>query len=107
MSMTHTKTNTKTNTQTKTNTKCFKNPMYVIFLKSTVFKDFKYDMDMDMKNMVVMDMDVLDTKTNTNTKTKTKTNTKCFKDPMYVIFLKSTGFKDFKYDMDMKNMIWI
>ena len=101
MSMTHTKTNTKTNTQTKTNTKCFKNPMYVIFLKSTGFKDFKYDMDMDMKNMVVMDMDVLDTKTNTNTKTKTKTNTKCFKDPMYVIFLKSTSFKDFKYDMDM------
>ena len=72
MSMTHTKTNTKTNTQTKTNTKCFKNPMYVIFLKSTGFKDFKYDMDMDMKNMVVMDMDVLDTKTNTNTNTKTK-----------------------------------
>ena len=75
--------------------------MYVIFLKSTVFKDFKYDMDMDMKNMVVMDMDVLDTKTNTNTKTKTKTNTKCFKDPMYAIFLKISGFKDFKYDMDM------
>ena len=48
MSMAHTKTNTKTNTQTKTNTKCFKDPMYVIFLKSTSFKDFKYDMDMDM-----------------------------------------------------------
>ena len=48
MSMTHTKTNTKTNTQTKTNTKCFKDPMYVIFLKSRGFKDFKYDMDMDM-----------------------------------------------------------
>ena len=46
-------------------------------------------MDMDMKNMVVMDMDVLDTKT------------KCFKDPMYAIFLKISGFKDFKYDMDM------
>ena len=40
--------------------------------------------------MVVMDMDVLDTKT------KTKTNTMCFKDPMYAIFLKSRGFKDFK-----------
>ena len=48
MSMAHTKTNTKTNTQTKTNTKCFKGPMYVIFLKSRGFKDFKYDMDMDM-----------------------------------------------------------
>ena len=47
--------------------------------------------------MVVMDMDVLDTKTNT----KTKTNTTCFKDPMYAIFLKISGFKDFKYDMDM------
>ena len=43
--------------------------------------------------MVVMDMDVLDT--------KTKTNTTCFKDPMYAIFLKISGFKDFKYDMDM------
>ena len=48
MSMTHTKTNTNTNTHTKTNTKCFKDPMYVIFLKSMGFKDFKYDMDMDM-----------------------------------------------------------
>ena len=47
--------------------------------------------------MVVMDMDVVDTKTNT----KTKTNTTCFKDPMYAIFLKISGFKDFKYDMDM------
>ena len=47
--------------------------------------------------MVVMDMDVVDTKANT----KTKTNTKCFKDPMYAIFLKSRGFQDFKYDMDM------
>ena len=50
--------------------------------------------------MVVMDMDVLDTKTNT----KTKTNTTCFKDPMYAIFLKISGFKDFKYDMDMSDM---
>ena len=46
-------------------------------------------------------MDVVDTKTNIKTKTQTKTNTKCFKDPMYVIFLKSTSFKVFKYDMDM------
>ena len=57
--------------------------------------------------MVVMDMNVLDRKTNTNT--KTKTNTTCFKDPMYAIFLKISGFKDFKYDMevdmsDMKDM---
>ena len=37
----------------------------------------------------------------TNTNTQTKTNIKCIKDPMYVIFFKSTGFKDFKYDMDM------
>ena len=37
----------------------------------------------------------------THTKTNTKTNTKCSKDPIYVIFLKSKGFKDFKYDMDM------
>ena len=44
--------------------------------------------------MVLMD-------TKTNTKTQTKTNTKCFKDPMYAIFLKISGFKDFKYDMDM------
>ena len=36
--------------------------------------------------------------TNTNTNTKTKTKTKCFKDPMYAIFLKIIGFKDFKYD---------
>ena len=49
--------------------------------------------------MVVIDMDVVDTKT--NTKTQTKTNTMCFKDTMYVIFLKSRGFKDFKYGMDM------
>ena len=43
--------------------------------------------------MVVMDIDVVDTKT----KTQKKTNTKCFKDPMYAIFLKIIGFKDFKY----------
>ena len=53
MSMTHTKTNTKTNTQTKTNKKCFKNPMYVIFLKSTGFKDFKYDEESDHSNKAV------------------------------------------------------
>ena len=38
--------------------------------------------------------------TKTNTKTQTKTNTKCFKDPMYAIFLKISGCKDFKHDMD-------
>ena len=37
--------------------------------------------------MVVVEMDVVDTKT----KTQTKTNTKCFKDLMHVIFLKSRG----------------
>ena len=37
MSMTH----TKTNTETKTNTKCFKDPMYAIFLNSRGFNDFK------------------------------------------------------------------
>ena len=41
--------------------------------------------------MDMMDMDVVEKKTNTNTKTQTTTNTKCFKDPMYVIFLKSRG----------------
>ena len=65
--------------------------MFVIFLKSRGVKDFKYDMDMDMYNMVVMEMDAVDTKTDTKTKTQTKTNTKCFKDQMYVIFLKSRG----------------
>ena len=40
--------------------------MYVIFLKSRGFKDFKYDMDMNMKNMVLMEMDVVDTKTKTH-----------------------------------------
>ena len=38
-----------------------------------------------MSDMAVMDMDMVDTKT----KTQTKTITKCFKDPMYAIFLKS------------------
>ena len=52
MSMTH----TKTNTETKTNTKCFKDPMYVIFLRSREFKDFKYDMDTDMADMDVVDI---------------------------------------------------
>ena len=75
--------------------------MYVIFLKSREFKVFKYDMDMNMSDITVMDMDLVDTNTNTKTKTHTKTNTKCFKDPMYAIFLKGRGFKDFKYDMDM------
>ena len=34
----------------------------------------------------------------TKTNTHTKTNTKCSKDPTYVIFLKSRGFKDIKND---------
>ena len=29
--------------------------------------------------------------------TQTKTNTKCFQDPMYLIFFKSRGSKDLKY----------
>ena len=41
--------------------------------------------------MVVIDMGVVDT----------KTNTKCFKDPMYAIFLKISGFM---VDMDMVDM---
>ena len=45
-----------------------------------------------MSDMAVMDMDMVDTKT----KTQTKTITKCFKDPMYAIFLNSRGFNDFK-----------
>ena len=45
MSMKNAKTNTNANTQTNTNTKCFKDPIYAIFLKSWEFKDFKYDMD--------------------------------------------------------------
>ena len=62
-------------TRTLTDKKCFKDQMYVIFLKSRGFKDFKYDMDMDMSNM---DMDVVDKKTNTNTKTNTKSNRSLF-----------------------------
>ena len=58
--MTFTNTNTKTNTQTKTNIKCFKDPMYVMFLKRRGFNDFKYHMHMDMGDMDVMDMDVMD-----------------------------------------------
>ena len=34
--------------------------MYVIFLRSREFKDFKYDMDMDMADKDAMDMDVVD-----------------------------------------------
>ena len=47
---------TKKKTQTKTNTKCFKDPMYALFLKVSRFKDFKYYMDMDMSDMKDMDM---------------------------------------------------
>ena len=32
-----------------------------------------------------------------DTHTQTKTNTKCFQDRMYAAFIKSRGFKDFKY----------
>ena len=39
-------------------------------------------------------MDVVDTKTNTKTNTQTKTITKCFKDPMYAIFLKSRAVSE-------------
>ena len=53
MTMTHTKTNTKT--RTKTNAKCFKDAMYVIFLKSLRFKDFRYDIG-DDKDKDMMDM---------------------------------------------------
>ena len=42
---------------------------------------------MAVSDMDMMDMDVVEKKTNTNTKTQATTNTKCFKDPMYVIFL--------------------
>ena len=71
---------------------------------------------MDVSDMDMMDMDVVEKKTNTNTKTQTTTNTKCFKDAMYVIFLKSLRFKDFRYDigddkdkdmMDMKSGGWV
>ena len=83
-------------THTKTNAKCFKDPMYVIFLKSREFKVFKYDMDMNMSDINVMDMDLVDTNTNTKTKTntQTKTNTKCFKYLMYVIFFKNLAVMD-------------
>ena len=59
-------------TQTKTNTKCFKDQIYVIFLKSREFKDLKYDMDMNMSDKAVMDMDVADTKTKTQKKKQKK-----------------------------------
>ena len=42
--------------------------MYVIFLKSSGFRDFKYDTDISDK--VVMDMDLVDTKTNKTTRTQ-------------------------------------
>ena len=35
-----------------------------------------------------------------DTQAQTKTNTKCFQDPMYATFFKSSGFKDFKYYID-------
>ena len=36
-------------------------------------------------------------------KSKTKTKTKCSKDPTYVMFFKSRGFKDIKYYISSKN----
>ena len=51
---------TKTKTQTKTNTKCFKDPMYAIFLKISGFKDFEYDMNMDVVDMDMVDIDTAD-----------------------------------------------
>ena len=59
---------------------------------------------MDVSDMDMMDMDVVEKKTNTNTKTQATTNTKCFKDPMYVIYLNRWGFKDFKNDMVVMDM---
>ena len=41
------------------------------------------------------------TKTMTNTHIHKYTNQKCLKDPSCAIFLKSTGFKDIKYDIPM------
>ena len=38
------------------------------------------------------------------TRARTNTNTKCLKDPMCVIFLKSRWFTDFKYSMDILDM---
>ena len=88
---------TKTNTQEKTNAKCFKDPMYVIFLKSREFKDFKFDMDIKVSDMAVMDMDVVDTKTNTKRNTQTKTNAKCFKDLMcYIYIFEEQGVQGFQ-----------
>ena len=44
-------------------------------------------------------MDVVYTKTNVKTETQAKTSTKRFKDPMYALFLKISGFRDIKYDI--------
>ena len=41
-------------------------------------------------------MDVVHTKTNIKTETQAKTSTKRFKDPMYALFLKISGFRDNK-----------
>ena len=41
-------------------------------------------------------MDVVYTKTNVKTETEAKTSTKRFKDPMYALFLKISGFRDNK-----------
>ena len=64
--------------------------LYLIFLKSRGFKDFKYD-------MVVMDMDMVDR--NTKTKTKTKTQTKFVRDisTFRNLFAASNGVKSTGY----------
>ena len=102
MSMTQKKTNTKTSTQTKTNTKCFN----VIFVKSRRYEDFKYDMDMDMSDMIVMDNWTWTwwTQRQIHRQRHIQRQTQCLKDPMYVIFLTSRGFKDFKYDIGLADM---
>ena len=41
-------------------------------------------------------MDVVYTKTNVKTETEAKASTKRFKDPMYALFLKISGFRDNK-----------
>ena len=67
-----------THTQIKTNTKCFQDPMFAIFFKSSGFKDLKYYIGC----LLVM--------------TKTKTKTKCFQDPMYATFFQKQGVQGFQ-----------
>ena len=62
-----------------TNTKCLKDQTCAIFLKSTRFKDIKYDIPC------------------IECKIHKYTHTKCLKDPTCAIFFKSMGFKDINY----------